>query len=77
MKHPFWGEMTFNVEVVIETNCAKCIHKDVCRYDMAKFCENYQFGTSEDVGCFSCVHRHSRWNPNYPVPCFKCKFYHE
>lgn len=63
--------LTFAREIDIETDCSRCIHREVCDRKMEKRCENYEFGTSEGRGCSSCSHRFTRYHED-SVPCFSC-----
>jgi hypothetical protein len=66
--------LDFAREIDVETDCSKCIHNEVCGHDMEKRCENYQFGTSPNRGCQSCLHRFTRFHSE-SVPCFSCPWF--
>jgi hypothetical protein len=68
--------LDFKREIDEETDCGKCIHREVCDRDMEKRCENYAFGTSEGRSCQSCLHRYTRYD-KVPVPCFSCPWFEE
>lgn len=67
------GKVYFNVDVVEESDCSQCTHVDVCRQDVLSFCENYEFATSEYLGCDRCLHKFTRWDSKQPILCFSCK----
>lgn len=66
--------LTFVREVDVETDCSKCIHREVCDRAMEKRCENYSFGTSAEKGCHACHHKYTRFDKD-AVPCFSCSFF--
>lgn len=66
--------LDFKREINDETECSKCIHREVCDYAMEKRCENYRFGTSDSNGCHSCLHRFTRFDKD-KVPCFTCPWF--
>ena len=66
--------LEFAREVDEETDCARCIHREVCDRNMEKRCENYKFGTSDGRGCMACIHRHTRFDKE-AVPCFSCPWF--
>lgn len=66
--------LDFKREIDVETDCSKCIHRDVCDLAMEKRCENYTFGTSGARGCAGCSHRFTRYDST-PVPCFTCPWF--
>jgi len=68
--------LDFKREVDEETDCGKCIHREVCDRDMGRRCENYVFGTSEGGSCQGCRHRYTRFDKD-AVPCFSCSFFEE
>ena len=82
--HWLYGEgpdkiVKYHHEIDEESNCKKCIHHRVCRYDMAEFCVNYKFGTSSAKPidtCESCSHKYTRYDKE-PIPCFLCKHIEE
>lgn len=71
--------LEFNKEVDVETDCRKCIHQEVCDFNMEKRCTNYKFGSSEGrSGCGQCSHRYTRFDKDETkVPCFTCKWFEE
>ncbi len=68
--------LDFKREIDEETDCGKCIHREVCDRDMEKRCENYVFGTSAERSCHSCLHRFTRYDKD-SVPCFSCPWFEE
>ena len=70
--------LDFKREIDEETDCGKCIHREVCDRDMEKRCENYVFGTSAAEGrsCQSCLHKYTRYDKDR-VPCFSCPWFEE
>lgn len=67
-----------NIEVLVNDDCTKCIHRKVCGYKMERRCGNYSFGTSEFQGCQGCVNRFAKYDNKQPVACFICdSFIHE
>lgn len=56
--------LDFAREVDAETDCSKCIHRQVC-------CENFVAGTSAARGCQACCHKYTRYD-KAAVPCFSC-----
>jgi hypothetical protein len=68
--------LDFKREIDVETDCGKCIHREVCDRKMEKRCENYAFGTSGAQGCHSCIHRFTRYDKD-AVPCFSCPWFQE
>jgi len=76
--HWLHGDIEFDVDVKEEDNCAECIHRTVCKYDVREFCLNFSMGTSDTKeSCKGCIHRHTRkiWNEKDGIPCFKCKHF--
>ena len=70
--------LDFKREIDVETDCGKCIHREVCDLQMEKRCENYEFGTSGAKSCHSCIHRFTRYeNDKDKVPCFSCPWFQE
>lgn len=69
-------KINFKRAVSEETDCGKCIHREVCDLHMEKRCENYVFGTSAGRSCQSCLHRHTRY-AQVRVPCFSCPWFQE
>lgn len=68
--------LDFKREVDAETDCGKCIHREVCDHDMERRCENYDCGTSAGHGCQSCSHKYTRYDAA-AVPCFSCPWFEE
>jgi len=68
--------LDFKREIDEETDCGKCIHREVCDRNMEKRCENYKFGTSEGRSCQACLHRYTRYDKD-SVPCFSCPWFEE
>lgn len=68
--------LDFKREIDAETDCGKCIHREVCDRNMHKRCENFVFGTSVGGLCQACVHRFTRYDKD-PVPCFSCPWFQE
>lgn len=66
--------LDFAREIEAETDCARCIHGEVCDRNMEKRCDNYKFGTSESRGCHGCLHRFTRFDKD-TVPCFTCHWF--
>ena len=66
--------LDFAREIDAETDCSKCIHREVCDYNMEKRCANYEFGASGARGCQSCLHRYTRYDKDN-VPCFTCPWF--
>jgi len=75
-EHWLYGKCKFKVEVIKEESCEDCIHIEVCKMDMERFCENYEFGTSQFSGCDGCIHRFTRYyGEEERIPCKKCRFF--
>jgi hypothetical protein len=72
IKHHIYGECLFNVKVIKETDCLRCIHKKVCNFDCEKRCANYHLGRSGEVGCTGCIHRFTRFDDEEKILCFIC-----
>lgn len=68
--------LDFKREIDEESDCSKCIHREVCDRTMEKRCENYVFGTSAERSCQSCLHRYTRYD-KAAVPCFSCPWFQE
>lgn len=68
--------LKFAKEIEEESDCSRCVHKEVCSFNMEKLCENYEFGTSANRGCHSCNHRFTRFDEK-KVPCFSCPHFEE
>jgi len=68
--------LDFKKEIDEESDCSKCIHREVCSFDMSKRCENYTWGTSEhaSTSCHSCSRRFTRFD-EHKVPCFTCPWF--
>jgi hypothetical protein len=64
--------LTFVKEVDTESNCGECSHRKVCARAMEERCENFEFGTSAEKGCYACLHRYTRFDRE-AVPCFTCR----
>lgn len=67
--------LDFKREIDEETDCNKCIHREVCDLNMEKRCENYEMSTSGARGCQSCIHRFTRFDNKQSVPCFVCPWF--
>ena len=68
--------LDFKREIDEETDCSKCIHREVCDRNMERRCENYVFGTSAGHGCQGCLHQYTRYDKD-PVPCFTWPWFEE
>ena len=68
--------LDFKREIDEETDCGKCLHREVCDRNMEKRCENYVFGTSAGHGCQGCLHKYTRYDKD-AVPCFSCPWFEE
>jgi hypothetical protein len=68
--------LEFKREIEAETDCRKCIHREVCDRKMEDRCENFDWGTSAGKGCHACTHRFTRYDKD-PVPCFSCPWFQE
>jgi hypothetical protein len=79
IEHWLHKKCEFNELVDKETNCSTCIHLNVCRFDMSKFCVNHTFSCSakDMTACRTCIHKFTRYDDKQPIFCFKCKFYEE
>lgn len=67
--------LDFQREVDAESDCSKCVHREVCDQAMERRCENYVFGTSAERSCQSCLHKYTRYDAKDPVPCFSCPWF--
>jgi len=69
--------LDFKREVDEETDCGKCIHREVCDRNTEKRCNNFVFGSSGTKGgCLACSHRFTRYHQD-SVPCFSCPWFEE
>ncbi len=68
-------------KIKTESKCKICSYLKLCRLDVEKRCLNFEFGSSAEKGCFSCLHRYNRTKMNgkkydsifLRYPCFICK----
>ena len=72
-EHWLYGKREYNIDVSRETDCARCIHTEVCDHDVEKRCANYSWGNSGRhlYGCETCVHQYTRFDKDN-IPCFRC-----
>ncbi len=75
MKKSLPCDKLFKLVVRKESNCKKCIHDKICRYNIGDFCRNYEFERPTKImQCNSCLHRDTRF-PDHNIPCFRCKYF--